>query len=97
MGSSFYGTYGCDAPFSLLEKVLQAARVAVPEPAFIAVTGDYVRHFADAMPGGMQDIVGVVRNITLTIDSFFPRVSIWFILVSFEYPCSCGGICEFWF
>ena len=34
----------CDSPELLINATLQAAKKKIPDPAFILITGDYVRH-----------------------------------------------------
>ncbi len=41
-----FGKYGCDAPLALINATVQAAAQALPDPDFVLITGDYVRHGA---------------------------------------------------
>lgn len=46
------GSFGCDAPSNLIVEVVQAGKEVLPEPDFVLVCGDSVRHDAHTMPNG---------------------------------------------
>eukprot|EP00123_Amoebidium_parasiticum_P010130 comp19913_c0_seq1/m.24151 comp19913_c0_seq1/g.24151 ORF comp19913_c0_seq1/g.24151 comp19913_c0_seq1/m.24151 type:complete len:450 (-) comp19913_c0_seq1:490-1839(-) len=72
--SQSYGAYTCDSPMALVDRTVQVAKIVLPDPTFIAVTGDYVRHYADYMPGKANDILSAVKNVTDAISRHYPEV-----------------------
>jgi len=68
-----FGQFACDSPTALLRSLLMAAKAAVPDPSFIVVTGDFIRHAASAMPSSnttsLQSIAELTRWIVETFDS----------------------------
>eukprot|EP00041_Stephanoeca_diplocostata_P012269 m.205788 g.205788 ORF g.205788 m.205788 type:complete len:566 (+) comp18882_c0_seq1:205-1902(+) len=64
--------FGCDSPLRLVQHSISEAARLHPNPDFILVAGDSVRHDGHAMPNPEQDIgtiIDVVLNLT---DSYFP-------------------------
>jgi hypothetical protein len=67
---------GCDSPEGLVNSTLQLARAVLPDPEFILVTGDYVRHSTDGILGGGQArldlILGTMDRVVELVQHFFP-------------------------
>eukprot|EP00667_Euglena_gracilis_P007799 EG_transcript_7881 len=66
-----FGKFGCDSPERLIRSTIAAAKTALPNPAFIVITGDFVRHGANQMPNSNATTVAVVANLTWwLVDAF---------------------------
>eukprot|EP00121_Abeoforma_whisleri_P008537 Awhi_evm1s7837 len=76
-----YGAIGCDAPLALVAEVLKETKIRCPEPDFIIVTGDYLRHDKDRTvlalnnASYLENIFNTVKTVTAMIESFYPSQS----------------------
>ncbi len=76
------GRHRCDSPELLVNRTLQRARAVLPtDPAFILVTGDYVRHNTDELFARLGNstarlalIVRTLERVDELIKAFFPSV-----------------------
>lgn len=65
--------FGCDSPLDLVTHTFSEAARIHPDPDFILIAGDSVRHDGHLMPNPMHDIgeiIDVVLNLTT---EYFPR------------------------
>jgi len=71
-----FGKVGCDSSLQLIESSIAAAAKALPDPAFILITGDYTRHdtnkFGDHATVVVQEAIG---KITALISAYFPTTT----------------------
>ena len=70
------GQVECDAPLSLIQNTLRAAKDALPSPDFILVTGDISRHGMDRLTTAETTLTDIFNQIGHGFRSVFPRTSI---------------------
>eukprot|EP01134_Creolimax_fragrantissima_P002143 CFRG2143T1 len=75
-----YGIVGCDSPMLLAVNALKSASEIIPDPEFVLVTGDYLRHRNDETPLANSDfdayqesIFSTIKLVSDLIDTFFPN------------------------
>ena len=66
------GSYGCDSPFYLLDRTLEAAKRVLAEPSMLLILGDLVRHDSHSTPTLAHE---VFANVTRRIANKFPGIS----------------------
>ena len=73
-----YGRVGCDAPLSLIETALASAKANLPNPDFIVLTGDIIRHHSEvlggSLPGRLVNLFQIISNLISTY--FTPTISV---------------------
>eukprot|EP00750_Incisomonas_marina_P000514 INCI10403.1.p1 GENE.INCI10403.1~~INCI10403.1.p1 ORF type:complete len:681 (+),score=51.79 INCI10403.1:815-2857(+) len=78
LATQVVGRHGCDSSEALVNKTLQHAYDMLPNPDFILVTGDYVRHYTDDLLGGgparIPVILRTIERVGELIQAFFPAV-----------------------
>lgn len=68
-----YGRYGCDSPYSLVASAVAAAQAALPDPDFVVVLGDMVRHGAHELARPRLFTLAAISNVTALVESAFPN------------------------
>ncbi|EDQ87167.1 uncharacterized protein MONBRDRAFT_27607 [Monosiga brevicollis MX1] len=72
-----FGRSDCDAPFALLNVSFEAAKLALPDPGFVLVTGDSVRHDMDEnFPDStkrLQLVHDTLQNVSTLLDAHYER------------------------
>ena len=73
-----YGRVGCDAPLSLIETALASAKANLPNPDFIVLTGDVIRHHSEGLGGSLPGrLVNLFQIISDLISTYFtPTISV---------------------
>ena len=72
-----YGRVGCDAPLALIESALADSKRNLPNPDFIVLTGDIVRHHSDMLGGALPGrLVSVFQTISDLIAKYFTLTTI---------------------
>ncbi|XP_067678170.1 acid sphingomyelinase-like phosphodiesterase 3b [Haliotis asinina] len=69
----YYGNYLCDAPFNLVESVIENMRNMEAEPDFILWTGDTAPHVKQK---SLEDVLGLIRNVTTVLKEAFPNTTV---------------------
>lgn len=64
--------FGCDSPLELVQHSISEAARLHPNPDFILIAGDSVRHDGHAMPSPMQDIGNIIDVVLNLTDNYFP-------------------------
>eukprot|EP00041_Stephanoeca_diplocostata_P016789 m.331827 g.331827 ORF g.331827 m.331827 type:complete len:511 (-) comp20486_c0_seq1:185-1717(-) len=65
--------FGCDSPLGLLTHTFSEAARIHPDPDFVLIAGDSVRHDGHLMPDSMHDIGEIIDTVLNTSMRFFPR------------------------
>ena len=76
IGAPTPGQRNCDAPWSLVESSIAAAKKAYPNPDFIIFAGDLARH--DMQKLGLDALPvmsSIIANVSSLFDSYFPNIS----------------------
>jgi len=82
-----YGTYGCDAPWDLVESSIQGMASNDATPDFIFWTGDNSPHTSEPDWPDWPVIFTALRNVSDTIQKYMPNVTIFPILGNHDvYP-----------
>ncbi|XP_058675602.1 acid sphingomyelinase-like phosphodiesterase 3b [Ammospiza caudacuta] len=66
-----WGSYVCDAPWSLLRSAARAMRARLPAPDFVLWTGDDTPHVPNEQLGE-EKVLYIIANLTSLIRETFP-------------------------
>eukprot|EP00906_Rhabdomonas_costata_P009049 RCo012825 len=71
------GWYGCDSPWALVNSTVSGAAAVVPQPSFVVMCGDLVRHGASLLPKEPPEdtVVGVIRGVAEVVAQAFPSLA----------------------
>lgn len=74
------GRHNCDSPEALVNWTLMKAHEILPDPDFILITGDYVRHNTDLLFGNGEEeriefILNTIDRIGELVRAFFPSTA----------------------
>lgn len=90
-GTSPYGQYGCDSPWSLVEQTFRAAKAIVPNPDFVLVTGDSMRHHGHTIPVANEQkldaLEDILRNVTTLLEQVRSDTPRFWVLFDREVGC----------
>eukprot|EP00762_Andalucia_godoyi_P001963 ANDGO_05985.mRNA.1 Sphingomyelinase phosphodiesterase D len=85
-----YGRFGCDSPLFLLAEALAQAKLVLPNPSFILLTGDFGAH---GLPNASITLQAIRMTAALIV-SYFPTTPVFPVLgnndVVPDYCLSCG-------
>jgi sphingomyelin phosphodiesterase acid-like 3 len=71
-----YGQRRCDSPRLLINAALQESLKVLPEPDFLLVTGDFVRHGNEYFNEPLEETQSILAELAHLLLTIFPRTSI---------------------
>eukprot|EP00586_Coscinodiscus_wailesii_P016713 CAMPEP_0172503882 /NCGR_PEP_ID=MMETSP1066-20121228/173345_1 /TAXON_ID=671091 /ORGANISM="Coscinodiscus wailesii, Strain CCMP2513" /LENGTH=131 /DNA_ID=CAMNT_0013279809 /DNA_START=83 /DNA_END=475 /DNA_ORIENTATION=- len=74
------GIYGCDSPLALLISTLSYAANTLPDPDFVLVTGDTLRHGGENLPNAMDEVYSGTHDVAGYLREYFPEVMILYTI-----------------